>query len=425
MPRTSVPTRTAALTLATALAALASPALARNLGDDFEAALRYEPNYANAQTQTRNMRIDANIASTAYFPRAGLSLSQDAYDNSTRRTARIVQPLVSADRWLTTREAKPREAIADHLSAQARINLAARMFSAVRELVLSRESLTLTQSTLKALQAQSDSAQLAYKVGQGTITDVLDTQVRVAQTRSQILRLQADYDSNRRTYASVTGYMPADGAYPLSPRTLTRLAPPALQDAIDQALKGNPQLQAERQATQLSAITARRSRAQFMPSLNATWQRSQTANRDASTINGVVLSLDVPIQYSIAYAFEAADNTLLAQQQKERATTDTLLLDVQRLHAQALAGQQEVEISRDAIEAANQSVAANERSFAGGVRTKIDVLNALQAQLQARQNHLSAQLTLAYTLFNLRLLAAQDIAPLLAELQQELFEPTP
>ena len=48
-----------------------------------------------------------------------------------RRTARIVQPLVSAERWLITREASPRETIATQLGAQARIDLASRLFNAV------------------------------------------------------------------------------------------------------------------------------------------------------------------------------------------------------------------------------------------------------------------------------------------------------
>ena len=105
---------------------LAGTSQARNLQADFQAASQHEPVYSAAQTQSRNMRIEASIAGTAYYPRAGISLSQDATDNSTRRTARIVQPVVSAERWLTTREATPRETIASQLEAQARIDLASR-----------------------------------------------------------------------------------------------------------------------------------------------------------------------------------------------------------------------------------------------------------------------------------------------------------
>lgn len=397
-------------------------ALAANLQADFAAASQYEPTYLSAQTQTRNMRIEAHIASTAYYPRAGFSLSQAPNDNSTRRTARITQPIVSAERWLTTREAAPREKIAAQFDAQARIDLASRLFNAVHELILSREKLVLHQANLQSLQAQNESARLANQVGQGTITDVLDTQVRLAQARANILRLQADHTTAQRTYASITGYLPTPNAYPLSPRSLVALRTPPLEETLAQTLQSNPRMQTERHNTALSTLYAQRARAQFLPSLNANWQRSVT-DTTSTQLNGFVLSLDMPIQYSSAFAFEAADNALIGQQQKERATHEGLMLDIQRLHAQALAAQQEVDISREAIEAATLSVSANEQSFVGGVRSKLDVLNALQAQLSARETHLSAQLNLARTLLTLRLLAGHDIESIFQNVQRELFDP--
>lgn len=401
---------------------LANPAQAHNLLHDFSAASQHEPSFIAAQTQSRGMRLEASIAGTAYFPRAGLSLSQDPTDNSTRRTARITQPIVSADRWLTTREAAPKENIADHRSAQSRIELANRLFGAVHDLVMSREKLNLYQANLQNLQAQSESAKLASQIGQGTITDVLDTQLRVAQARAQISRLQADYQTAQRSYASITGHPAAPEAYPLTPRSLTGLSAPTLSDTLSQALQANPKLQLESQNTALSAISARRARAQFLPSLNATWQRSQT-NSNTTNQSGLVLSVDIPLQYSSAYAFETADLALLGQQQKERATHQALQLEVQRLHANAMAAQQEVDISREAMQAAALSVQANEQSFVGGVRSKLDVLNALQAQLGAREAHMAAQLTLARTLLSLRLLAAHDIELILSDIQRELFDP--
>ena len=125
---------------------------------------------------------------------------------------------------------------------------------------------------------------------------------------------------------------------------------------------------------------------------------------------------------SSVYAFESADNNLLAQQQKERATLEGLQLDVQRLHALAVAAQEEVAITREGMDAAALSVTATEQSFAGGVRSKLDVLNALQAELSAREAHLTAQMNLAQTLLTLRLLAAHDIPTVLADLQRQLFD---
>lgn len=404
------------------LGPLVSSAHANDLVSAFNAAMANEALFNSTLLQSRNQRIDAKIAAAAYYPQAGLRLSQEPVDNGTRRTARITQPLISADRWLTRQEAPPRENVANLLDTQAHIALAQRLFEAVRQLALAREKLSLSQSNQQALQAQSQSAQMAYQVGQGTITDVLDTQLRLSQLRAQIVRNQADLDTARRHYANLTGQQPATNAYPLSPRSLDTLQVPPLEQTIQQALQSNPELLAEQQKTKISQIGARRARAQFVPSLNANWQRSQT-QRGTTELNGLVISFDLPLSYGSAYAFEAADNNLLAQQQKERSAQENLLLEVQRLHAHAQASQQEVQLSREAIEAAQLSLSANQQSFEGGVRSQLDVLNALQATYTARETHFSAQLTLAQSLLGLQLLTAPDIPALLAHLQTHLFTP--
>jgi outer membrane protein TolC len=414
-----------AAVLCAAWLALCTSAQAANLVDDFQAALQQDPAYSAKQFGSQNLRIEAQVAAGAYYPRAGVSFSQGDSDSGTRRTYRITQPIVDANRWLTRQEAAPKEALANHMDTQARLELAVRVFQSVRALANAREKLALNEANLTSLQAQASSAKLALDVGQGTITDVLDTQLRVTQARAVIQRLKADLQAAQRQYATLTGYAPAPGAYPLQPRTLAQLNVPPLSDVVTQSLDLNPALQAQRLNTQLSQIEARRARAQFLPSLNATLQRSRTSTGTTSSIDGVVISFDMPLQYSSLFAFQTADNKLLAQQAQERATHDQLLLELQRIHALTLAAQEEVAITREAIDAAQASVRANEQSFEGGVRSKIDVLNALQSLLVARETHLSAQLQLAENLLTLRLLAAQDIPSVLGTLQQQLFASAP
>lgn len=417
---------TVASCLVAGLLALSSAAVhADNLVDDYLAATRFEANFSAKQLGGQNLRIEAQIAAGAYYPRAGVSLSQDSIDNGTRRTFRLTQPLIDANRWLTRQEAAPRQAIADQLDTQAQLELAVRLFASVRSLTTAREKLALNQANLEALQAQAASAKLALDVGQGTVTDVLDTQLRLTQARAGIQRLRADLLAAQRQYASITGRDPAPGAYPLQPRNLAELRIPELSELTNQGLQGNPALQAQRLSTQLSQIESRRARAQLLPSLNATLQRSQSAAGVATSINGVVLSFDLPLQYGSFFALQTADNKVLSQQAQERATQEQLLLELQRLHAQAQASQQEVAITREGIDAAQLSVNANQQSFEGGVRSKIDVLNALQSQLVAHEAHLSAQLLLAEQLLMLQLLAAQDVPTVLGAIQQQLFAKAP
>ena len=84
---------------------------------------------------------------------------------------------------------------------------------------------------------------------------------------------------------------------------------------------------------------------------------------------------------------------------------------------------EEVRLTREAIQAAELSLDANEKSFTGGVRSKLDVLNALEAVFNARDQHVNAQLGLGESLLQLQLTSAQDIDLVLRQVQAQVFAP--
>jgi protease secretion system outer membrane protein len=75
----------------------------------------------------------------------------------------------------------------------------------------------------------------------------------------------------------------------------------------------------------------------------------------------------------------------------------------------------------EAINASELSLDANEQSFKGGVRTKLDVLNALQALFQARADYASAQLRLGETFLSLLTVSATDADESLKQINDLLF----
>ena len=67
------------------------------------------------------------------------------------------------------------------------------------------------------------------------------------------------------------------------------------------------------------------------------------------------------------------------------------------------------------------SVEANDKSFKGGVRSQIDVLNSIQTYYQVQQEYVTAILTLADNYLNLLLQAATPTNDAVAQVQTLLF----
>jgi protease secretion system outer membrane protein len=116
----------------------------------------------------------------------------------------------------------------------------------------------------------------------------------------------------------------------------------------------------------------------------------------------------------------AAANAAKLQDQMRDTEVHTRL-EVQRLWALVDAGRAEVAIRLDAIKSAELSVEANEKSFRGGVRSKIDVLNSIQTSFQVQQDYVTSVLTLADNYLNLLLQAAVPANEAIASVQTILF----
>lgn len=395
--------------------------LANNLFDDYQSARKNDATFAASFADYETGRIQARTASTAYYPQGNFSRTQLPNESGSRQTFTISQPILNADRWLSLQEAEPRNALADVGLQKNQFELAHRLFSVVSALSASREKLLLNQTNIDALQAQTDSAQRAFQLGMGTVTDVYDAQVRLAQARSQSLILRSTLQAATRQYETIVGTRPQLDSYILA-NNMSALKLPALETFMDQARSINPSIRASEIGTLIGEITRKRAKAVFLPSLNASVQRSQFGD-NTITSSGITLRLDIPLDMSSYSRIETADLALQKLKDTERAVKQQVELDIQRLHSDVQASLSEIAIRLEAIKAAELSVNANEQSFKGGVRSALDVLNALQALHQTKNDYVTALLQLGERLLNLQITAAVDIDLALKQVQTQLFKP--
>lgn len=401
--------------------AVSSTVLASNLFEDYQSARKNDATFSVSLVDYETGRIQARTASTAYFPEARFSRSQLANESGDRQTFTINQPIVNADRWLSLQEAEPRNALAEASLQKSQFELAHRLFGVVSTLSASREKLLLNQSNIDALQAQTTSAQRAFQLGLGTVTDVYDAQVRLAQARSLSLTLRSSLQAASRQYETIVGTSPQQGSYALVSQ-MVELKLPVLETFMEQARTINPSIRASKIGTLIGEISSKRAKAIFLPSINASVQRSQLGDA-TTTSSGIALRLDIPLDMGSYSRIETAGLELQKLRDTERSVAQQVDLEIQRLHSDVQASLSEIAIRLEAIKAAEQSVNANEQSFKGGVRSMLDVLNALQALHQTKNDYVTALLQLGDRLLNLQITAAVDINLALRQVQTQLFKP--
>ena len=398
------------------------PALssAQSLLRDFEKARDFDPTFAAARIDNQSGRLDAKIASMAYYPEARTRISQLDNENSDRTTVSLTQPILSYEKWLTLKEADPKLALAGAKLEQSQYDLAQRLFKAVSTLVDTQQKLVLNVSSIHALEAQATSARRAFELGMGTITDVRDTEVRLAQVKSQSFVLKADNAAAERQYIALVGHAVSAGAYRLKPKHDALHLPP-MDDFMLRAEQRSPALRSNALSITLAEISKRKTLAAFLPSVNAFVQRSQIGSNPALSNSGVALRMDIPLQAGSFFRNAAADLDLNKAQELERNTRQQIRLDVERFYNQLEAVQSELVVRAEAIKASELSLDANEQSFKGGVRTKLDVLNALQALFQSRADYASAQLRLGETFLALLTVSASDADAALTQINDLIF----
>lgn len=396
-------------------------ARAQNLIDDFSGAKKSDANYAAALSEYESARLQARIAGSAYYPEAKFSRTQLPGENKDRQTLSLTQPIISIDRWLSLKEEEPRTALAETGLQKSQHELAIKLYKTIAGLSDAREKQAINQASLQALTTQTQSARRAHELGQGTITDVYDVQVRLAQAQAQTHSLRSALHNAQRQFETTVGKSAVAEHYALSTRPLQLQLPP-VSLLLEQALQNNPNVRANDVNLTLAEIARKRSKASLLPTLVASAQRSDYNNITNNT-SGVVLRMDIPLDAGGIYRIQGADMALQKAKDQERITRQQIELDVQRLYGDVEAAIAEVGIRKDAIRAAEQSYMATEQSFIGGVRTKIDVLNALQTVHQSKSDHITALLSFGEKLLSLQLTSGQDIEPTLKQLQQHLFQP--
>lgn len=424
-PRTAL--RQLMLGLITGLSAghlLAAPV---GLMQAFEAARQFDPVFRGARAERDVGREYEAVARAALLPainglyntsnnRADVAQADNAPEQRQYKgynaSLQLRQALYHPEAKAAHRQGQARTAASEARFAVQEQDLILRVFDAYASVLFQQEQLGLAQTQLATLTEQHRANQRLLAKGEGTRTEVLETQAKLDVARTQVVDMQDLVDTARHRLASLTG-LPAPEPAPLSPGFDGPIeAQPSLAALIDTAQSAHPLLLGLRRDVDAAREDVRRAQAGHQPRVDLVVTAGQaesdsvTSFRQKNQTTSVGLQVNVPL-YAGGGVQAQIRQALARQQQLEallEARTAELVVELQRQHQlQHSSGLRLVALGQ-AVASAQLLVEATRKSVAGGVRTNLDVLNAqerltqtLRDLAQTRYAHLQTTLRLRST----------------------------
>lgn len=394
------------LTCVTVLCAVAGPGQAQTFTQAFESALKNDAAYAAALIGVRNREIASQEARAAFYPSAGLRYSlPEVGQGGGVATLSLVQPIASYDRYLNRQQVDPLLAQSRVQARQARDDLQLRLFRSMADVVRTREAIRALDVQLRGLSEQLQRARRMRELGQGTITEVNDFEVRLAVAQANRVSQETTQQAALRTVNRITGLTALVNEVDVSDAAGDLRATVGDENAfVNHVLASSSAVQAGRLAVTLQEIAAKRVRAKYVPTLSASVSRGS----DGSTSGGVRfgISLDAPLSVGSLYEEQRAANDVQQARDNLRLAEQTAASDALTLWRAGLNQVQEVEIRRRAVAAARMALEANIKSYQGGVKSNIDVVTSYQNLADSETALASSELALTETRLQQRLLLA-------------------
>ena len=386
------------------LAAIFGPAHALDLMVDFQRATSYDPAFQTALAERAANQSSATQSYTAYAPVGSYNTSRIQTDTSNRTTLTVSQPLINYEALSTFRQAEPRKGYAEATFVLKQQDLATRLLKAANAVILANENLKLNFFKIKALDQQYMAAKRKLELGQGTITDQRDIEVKVAQAKSAQIGYKNQLDTAAKQYAAITGERPNVEEFVL-PEKHGKVALKRSDDYVDLALQNNPAILAAKFSERVAELDVEKATGSLLPTFSATYTDSKSAGV-TNSYTGLVVNL--PLGASAFFTRQGVSANFLKAKETRRDTEEKARVDVERLRSQVDTAFESLAIQIDAIKAAELSVEANVKSYEGGVRSAVDVLNATQTVFQVKSDYVTAVTTQTENLMALMNLASSN-----------------
>jgi outer membrane protein len=253
---------------------------------------------------------------------------------------------------------------------------------------LATEVVDLRQSNVRVITQQLRAAQDRFDVGEITRTDVALAEARLASSRAALAAAEGDLMVAREAYKAATGAYPGNlQPVPPTPDTVN-----TVEEAVAIGLRTHPRIRQSQREVAVAALNVQRAKASMEPTLTArgTIQLDLDQGTEAERLS---LTLGQTL-----YAGGRLSAALRQNLAREEATRSALLQNGVLVEQAVGNAWSNILVTSASIAANERQIAAAQQAFEGtrdeatlGARTTLDVLDAEQDLLDARQAKLQSE----------------------------------
>lgn len=305
----------------------------------------------------------------------------------------VVQPIYQGGRV----KALKQQAKASIMAARAGLENAENAIflsaaNAYVDVLRDEETASIRRNNVRVLTRQLSGATARFDVGEGTRTDIAQSESRLAGAEAGLALADAQIASSRATFVRLVGRMP-DQLLPVP----TFVTPASLDQAISLARSNNPQLMAAyyNELAGTAAIDVAKAAGRPTVSLQSALLRSRGTllgfqDQDQATLGA---NVSIPI-------FSGGANASRVRQAKHAKTRlGFVARDTERAIDQTITQVwAQMDAAKRIVATSKRQVAASEVAFEGvlleqevGTRTQLDVLDAEQETLNAKLTLINAE----------------------------------
>lgn len=324
--------------------------------------------------------------------------TREQYNNE-RYALSLNQHLYNKEAWERYQKfkelAKQGEFESTDAQAEATIELAQRYFVALA----SDDELELVMAERRATQKNLDRVNALYSRQMAMITDVLDLKARVDALAAQEVEARNQVRLSREALSELVGRPVNERLSRIREDVELQVPTDTLESWVERALTESPALKAQRSGVSAANAALREASGAHYPSLSLglSAQRSDVGydNTLAPETDTYVATLGVQIPLysggSASARVRSLYNDQMTAEHQLEGVRRQILKETTSAYLSIQASVEKVRASRNALESAEQSSIAAEKSFSYGVANAVDVLTSVQNEYKARRDLLKSQ----------------------------------
>jgi len=393
----------------------------------YQLALQHDATYQAAYYENQAGQQYKEIGTASLLPVVSANYSKYTnkaeveYEDSIRTTdnrdydsefgsLQLRQPIINFEAMARYRLGNAQATLSEQEFTIRKQELIVRVFNQYAAALYAENVLALAVTQRDAYAEQKKSNEVMFKQGEGTKTDILESQAKFDLTEADVIEARDVLNNERNKLAQLLGQEVTALSPLLSDFRLQPMQPASLQEWEGIALQNNAEIIAAQYALDVAKEDINRNRAGHFPRLDAVASLNRNASDTVNSYNqtadtrSIGLQITVPI-YSgglvTAYTSQAQSKMQKAQAELDKKIND-IQVELQKQFNLAQSSRSRLSALESSVKSAELLIEATQKSIKGGTRTNLDALNAVSQLSEAKRDLALARYNYLQSYLNLR-----------------------